>query len=61
MLIILAQVVGILIPLIGVIALMQKKSQNKITLRLILTNMACMVMNSGYLMFVIAGDDSAAV
>ena len=60
MLIILAQVVGILIPLIGVIALMQKKSQNKITLRLILTNMACMVMNSGYLMFVIAGDDSAA-
>jgi len=58
--IILMQIVGIIIPLIGVVVLMQKKAQTAISLRLILANFSCIVMNCGYLMFAISHEDSAA-
>lgn len=60
MTIILMQIVGIIIPLVGVVVLMQKKNQSAISLRLILANFSCIVMNCGYLMFAIASEDSAA-
>ena len=60
MIIAVMQIIGILIPLFGIATLMRRKSQSMLSLRLILANMGCMVMNCGYLMFVIAQDDSAA-
>ncbi|MBR5372387.1 MAG: HD domain-containing protein [Oscillospiraceae bacterium] len=60
MLIVIIQIIGILIPLFGVVTLMRKKSQSTLSLRLILANMGCLVMNCGYLMFIIAQDDSGA-
>lgn len=41
------QTVGILIPLIGIIVLIQKE-QSKTTMYLMLTNFGCLIMNGGY-------------
>ena len=44
------QTIGILIPVIGIIVLIQKE-QSKTTMYLMLTNFGCLIMNGGYSLF----------
>lgn len=43
------QVIGILIPVVGIIVLLQKE-QNKATMHLMITNIGCLIMNGSYLL-----------
>ncbi|MCH5349625.1 MAG: HD domain-containing protein [Oscillospiraceae bacterium] len=52
----LIQLIGILIPLAGIAALLRNKHQSGNTLRLMLTNIGCLIMNSGYLLILMAND-----
>jgi putative nucleotidyltransferase with HDIG domain len=53
------QFMGIIIPLIGIIVLIQKE-QGKSSMFLMLTNIGCLIMNSGYYMLLKAGADETA-
>ena len=52
----LIQLIGIIIPLAGIAALLRGKHQSANTLRLMLTNIGCLIMNSGYLLILMAKD-----
>lgn len=49
------QTIGMLIPLVGMIALLRRKHQSNNSMYLMITNMGCLLMNSGYL-FVVSAD-----
>ena len=42
------QIIGILIPLVGIIALLRRKHQSSNSMYLMVTNMGCLLMNSAY-------------
>ena len=60
MLIALMQLVGIVIPLIGAVALLQMRQQSESTIRLMLASFGCMVMNSGALLMAVAQTEAGA-
>ncbi len=60
MLIVLMQMIGIVIPLVGAVALLQMKQQSESTIRLMLTSLGCMVMNSGALLMAISQTEAGA-
>lgn len=43
-------IIGILIPLAGMITLLQKEQQNRVSTFLLFTNAGCLIMNCGYLL-----------
>lgn len=57
---ILLEVVAILIPLAGMIDLLRNKQHSTSTIRLMLTSIACVVMNSGALLMATAQNESEA-
>lgn len=48
-------IIGIMIPVSGIHALIKSDQYSENTLRLMLTNIGCLVMNSGYLLILISG------
>ncbi|MBR3268352.1 MAG: HD domain-containing protein [Oscillospiraceae bacterium] len=60
MLIRIVDVLGILIPLAGIYALMRKHQQSESTVRLMLTSLGSLIMNSGYLFMALADTESEA-
>ena len=54
------QMIGIIIPLTGIIALLRRKHQNNNSMFLMITNIGCLIMNSGYLLMMSANDAGQA-
>lgn len=61
MLISIMQVIGVLIPLAGCIAMLRSKFESKTAVRLLMANFGCMIMNAGCLLVVISGNSSEAM
>ena len=55
------QIAGILIPLAGMIALVRRGQQSESSVRLLMATVGCMLMNSGYLLFLISEDETSAI
>lgn len=55
------QVIGIIIPLAGMIALVKRKQQSESSTKLLLATVGCMLMNSGYLLFIISKNVDSAM
>ena len=55
------QLIGILIPFSGMIALVKRKQQSESSTRLLLATVGCMIMNSGYLLFLLSSDINSAM
>jgi len=55
------QLAGILIPFAGMIALVRKKQQSESSMKLLLATVGCMLMNSGYLLFLLSNQPDAAM
>lgn len=55
------QVIGVLIPLAGCIAMLRNRFESKSAVRLLMANFGCMIMNAGCLLVVIAGNSSEAI
>lgn len=56
----LAQTIGIIVPIIGCFTLF-KKEQSKVAMSLMLTNVACLIINSTYMLLMWAEDYDAAI
>ncbi|MCH5344415.1 MAG: hypothetical protein J1E64_10265 [Acetatifactor sp.] len=54
------QVIGIMIPLVGITALLKRKHQSNNSMFLMVTNIGCLLMNSGYFLMLGAGDAGQA-
>ncbi len=61
MLVSLMQIVGVLIPLAGCIAMLRSRFESKTAVHLLMANFGCMIMNAGCLLVVIAGNSSEAI
>ncbi|MCH5205208.1 MAG: HD domain-containing protein [Oscillospiraceae bacterium] len=48
------EMIGILIPIAGIAALLRNKQHSENTLRLMLTNVGCLIMNSGYFLILLS-------
>lgn len=55
------QSIGIFIPFAGIVALLRRDQFGKSSVRLLLASLGCMIMNCGYLLFIISDDGSAAM
>ena len=55
------QIAGILIPLAGMIALVRRGQQSESSVRLLMATVGCMLMNSGYLLFLVSEDETSAI
>ena len=55
------QLVGIIIPFAGMIALVRKGQQSESSVRLLLATVGCMIMNSGYLLCLISENADSAM
>lgn len=55
------QVAGILIPFAGMIALVKRKQQSESSMKLLMATVGCIIMNSGYLLFLISESSDAAM
>ena len=55
------QIIGIMIPFAGTIALLRRSQQSESAVRLLLATVGCMIMNSGYLLVTISNIESAAM
>ena len=55
------QLIGILIPFAGIVALLRQGRQSESSVRLLLATVGCMIMNSGYMLFIISETDSEAM
>lgn len=55
------QIAGILIPFAGMIALVRRGQQSENSVRLLMATVGCMLMNSGYLLFLISKDELSAI
>ena len=55
------QLIGIFIPLAGIIGLLRQGRQSESSVRLLLASVGCMIMNSGYLLFIISENEGAAI
>ena len=58
MLIILIEILAILIPLAGIVALLRNKQQSESSIRLLLTSFGCLVMNIGTLLMETAQNEA---
>lgn len=52
--------IGILIPVSGIFALIKNNRYSENTLRLMLTNIGCLIMNSGYFLILLSGSEGEA-
>jgi len=55
------QSIGIFIPFAGIVALLRRDQFGKSSVRLLLASLGCMIMNCGYLLFIVSEDSSAAM
>lgn len=55
------QIIGIIIPFVGMVALLRRRQQSESSVRLLLATVGCMIMNSGYLLFIISDSESVAM
>ena len=55
------QLAGIMIPFAGVIALVRRKQQSESSVKLLLATVGCMIMNGGYVLFLMTENKDAAM
>lgn len=55
------QLVGIMIPFAGMIALVKRKQQSESSTKLLLATVGCLIMNSGYLLFITSDNSESAM
>ena len=55
------QLIGIMIPFAGMIALVKRKQQSESSTKLLVATVGCLIMNSGYLLFITSDNSESAM